>query len=64
MTTSSSPESAKIYQFPARGRFASAGREDSKSAVAMMSPRVAPATFGGAWYHEEAIRDAEGARKN
>jgi hypothetical protein len=65
MTTSSSRESAQIYQFPARGRFASAAvQDDSKSVVSVMSGRVAQTTVAGAWYHDAAIQDAERARKS
>ena len=44
-------QSATIYQFPRRGRFAVEGRE---SVRAVVSPRFAKAV-GGAWYHDEAI---------
>jgi len=56
--------SAEIYAFPARGRFALTGAgEEAKPAATLASPRVATA-FGGSWYHEEAIQEAERARKN
>jgi hypothetical protein len=55
--------SAKIYQFPARGRFATgAARDDSKPAMTLASPRVARAVSGSSWYHEDAIREADSAR--
>jgi hypothetical protein len=57
--------SAEIYQFPARGRFAVAGRRDqSKPDARIAQPRVTMTAFGGNWYHEEAIREAERARKS
>ena len=61
MTTNVHSGSARIYQFPARGRFvAGALREDSKPALApALSPRVARAASGSGWYHEEAILEAE-----
>jgi hypothetical protein len=62
MTTSFPREPAKIYQFPARGRFAAVRQHDQAEST-MMSPRAAKISFG-AWYHEEAIRDAEQGRKN
>jgi hypothetical protein len=49
--------SAKIYTFPPRGRFAeSAPRGDSKGA---QLPAGAKLAVGGAWYHDEAIREDE-----
>ena len=64
MTTNVHSGSAKIYQFPARGRFiAGAVREDAKPALVLaLSPRVARAVSGSGWYHEEAILDAERTR--
>ena len=53
--------SATIIQFPARGRFAaSAERDDAKSRRARSLPRGAKIAVGGAWYHDEAIRDEDG----
>jgi hypothetical protein len=52
--------SAKIYDFPLRGRFAVGASHDS--AAANTAPR-APAIACGSWYHEEAI-EAERTRKN
>jgi hypothetical protein len=49
--------SAKIYQFPVRGRFAAAERSTATQA-AMPLRRV---VCGEAWYHEEAIQEAERA---
>jgi len=61
MTTNFPRESAQIYQFPARGRFAAAGCHDqSESVVNLMSARIGKTVLGGAWYHEEAIRDDQG----
>ena len=64
MTTNVHSGSAKIYQFPARGRSISSSiREDAKLAsVPALSPRVARAVSGGGWYHEEAILEAERTR--
>ena len=52
--------SARIYDFPLRGRFAVSASHDS--AASQTAPR-APAVAFGSWYHEEAI-EAERARKN
>ena len=58
MTTELRDASAKIYTFPARGRFASANREAPKVEA---RPQAA---IGSGWYHEEAIRDADSTRKH
>ena len=49
---------AKIVQFPARGRFARATADAQLRAVD--APSI---SFGGGWYHDEAI-EAERTRKN
>lgn len=64
MTTNSDRASAQIIQFPARGRFASADRSDENLAMGASAARVAKVAIGGAWYHEEAIEQAERDRKN
>lgn len=65
MTTNVHRESAKIYTFPARGRFAAgAAQERTVTDKSWASTRVASAALGSAWYHEEAIREAELPRKN
>jgi len=63
MTTNSDRASAKIFQFPARGRFAASGHREETTAP-LASPPVVKAAMGSGWYHEEAIQDAERARKN
>ena len=57
MATNVEGGSATIYQFPARGRYATNAAE--KASVTQPAPIV----FGGGWYHDEAI-EAERARKN
>ena len=65
MTMNFDRPSAEIYQFPPRGRFAAGSqRDESKSVSDLASPRVATTAFGGNWYHEEAIQEAERARKS
>jgi hypothetical protein len=68
MTTNVYRGSAKIYDFPARGRFAAGGdRKDNTLATLaanFTSPRVAKTVFGSAWYHDEAVQDASPPRKN
>jgi uncharacterized protein DUF2735 len=65
MTTSSYRGSATILQFPVRGR-ATVGDhgEEAKYTADLTVPRGATAAFGGSWYHEEAVQEAERARKN
>ena len=65
MTTNVHSGSAKIYQFPLRGRFAaSTYREEANAVSNLAATRVTKAVVGGAWYHEEAIQDADRSRKN
>ena len=40
-----------------------AGVTSSKSAAAIALSRLATTAFSGSWYHEEAIQEAERARK-
>jgi hypothetical protein len=66
MTTSLNRGSAKIYQFPARTRPALDGyREEARPGENAPAPnlasRFANAAFGSAWYHEEAVQEAERA---
>ncbi len=61
MTTNQVRETATIVQFPVGGRAGLARRDDFKRAA---SPRVADIAYGGSWYHDEAVREAELARKN
>jgi hypothetical protein len=64
MTASSYRESATIYQFPKGGRAALGGRRDeANTAEKLAVPRTARVTSGSAWYHEEAVQQAERARK-
>ena len=65
MTTSHDRGSATIYKFPARGRFVAAGQHDEfTSAAKIVSPRAANVASGGAWYHDEAIKEADPVRNN
>lgn len=57
MTETVQRQSATIYQFPKRGRFA-AGQGDSAGTVtSIAAAKVSRAALGGAWYHDEAIAD-------
>jgi hypothetical protein len=64
MTTSTHRGSAKIYEFPTRGRFAMAAQRQQTVAAETPALHVAPATFSDAWYHEAAIQEAERTSKN
>ncbi len=60
--------SAKIYTFPARGRFAASSRREvyELPAAAQLPAAVKIASSSG-WYHDDAIQDAikaERAGKN
>ena len=63
MTENVERQSATIYRFPPRGRFAA--RRDQTTGGDMSAPRFAATSYGEAWYHDEAIREAnEHTRKN
>ena len=64
MTTNLDQASAQIIQFPARGRFAVAAQLVESQAVDAAASRVARIAIGSAWYHDEAIEQAERDRKN
>jgi hypothetical protein len=50
--------SAKIYVFPARGRYAAALQDEVALAPNVQLPRGAKLVAStGAWYHEQAIQD-------
>jgi hypothetical protein len=64
MTANISGGSAKIYTFPPRGRFATAGQfEQSTLGANLQLPRGVKIASGSGWYHDEAIA-AEQSRKN
>jgi hypothetical protein len=57
MTTNSDRASAKIYTFPARGRFA-AGRQDEMKPALNFTSQAVKAAVGDAWYHDAAIKES------
>jgi hypothetical protein len=61
-TTNTSGGSARIYQFPARGRFSTSAVQNESSAAALAALRAPTISYGG-WYHDEAI-EAERTRKS
>jgi hypothetical protein len=54
--------SAKIYQFPAGGRSALAGRRYGEIKSDIAAPVVNLADCSGSWYHAEAIQDSKPGR--
>ena len=50
--------SAKIYTFPARGRFAPSTERAAFDAANAQLPRGVKIASGSGWYHEAAIEDA------
>jgi Protein of unknown function (DUF2735) len=64
MTMSNSRETAKIYAFPARGRFApSSQREEfTQQPANLQAPRGVLVASGSAWYHDEAIQIEQGRK--
>ena len=63
MTEDLHRHSARIYQFPAGGRSALGGRRDvAAPAEPFAVPQIAK-TVSGAWYHDEAIQEANRVRK-
>ncbi len=60
MATITHGETAKIYQFPVKGR-AGADRKGPESKLALDRKQVAYAdcAFGGAWYHEAALLETD-----
>jgi hypothetical protein len=64
MTTSTYRESAKIYQFPSRGRAALSGQHEAAvPAVDNLPPALPNAIYGSNWYHDVAIQTADRASK-
>ena len=61
MSPNPQTQSATIFQFPARGRFAPRS-EQAPPAANLTSPQMAVVASSG-WYHDEAIRE-ERTRKN
>lgn len=51
MSAQNERTSAKIYQFPARGRFAQPGE------ASYVETRFPTVEIGAAWYHDEAMKE-------
>ena len=54
--------SAKIYQFPAGGRSALAGRRYGETNSDIAAPAVDIADCSGSWYHAAAIEETKPGR--
>jgi hypothetical protein len=65
MDTNFNHGSATIHQFPVMVRTTVRGaRHDAgKSAADLGLPRICETAIGGAWYHEQAVRESEQASK-
>lgn len=70
MAANLSQGTAQIFKFPPRGRFAVSENDTAQCNAAAnlpsshaMSAAVSTA-LSGAWYHDEAVREAELPRKN
>ena len=65
MTTSIPRGSARIYEFPLRGRFAQGLREEQATLVNLEAQAAMRAAVGSGWYHDAAIaEEAERSSKN
>jgi hypothetical protein len=62
MTTSIAGGSARIYEFPPRGRFASNGRDESQPRATLEAQSLVKVASGSGWYHDAAIQEAELSR--
>ncbi|HWL67712.1 MAG TPA: DUF2735 domain-containing protein [Geminicoccus sp.] len=62
MAGSAERQSAIIYEFPRRGRFAQLGQQDVNRPLSEKESRVAAAAFDS-WYHEAAVQESARAHK-
>jgi hypothetical protein len=56
--------SAQIYTFPPRGRYAIGGNDTPQNKQPLNFTPQQAILGASAWYHDEAVRDAEPPRKN
>jgi hypothetical protein len=64
MTTSIPRGSARIYEFPLRGRFAQGARDESQR-TNLEAQAAVRAAVGSGWYHDAAVaEEAERSRNN
>jgi hypothetical protein len=64
MMTSISRGSARIYEFPPRGRFALNGRDESQLRTNLEAQPLVKVASGSGWYHDAAIQEAELSRSS
>ncbi len=64
MTTNVPQGSAQIFKFPPRGRFAVGGNDAGRNSASFSAQHGVTIGAGGAWYHDEAVREDEQPRKN
>jgi hypothetical protein len=64
MATSVPQGSAQIFKFPPRGRYAVGGNDTERNSSNFAAQLAVTVGAGGAWYHDEAVRDDEQPRKN
>jgi len=65
MTTSIPRGSARIFEFPLRGRFAQGLRDEQQAPVNLEAQAAMRAAVGSGWYHDAAIaEEAERSRNN
>jgi hypothetical protein len=60
MTTSIPRGSARIYEFPLRGRFAQGRREEQPTPINLEAQAALRAAVGSGWYHDAAIAEEAG----
>ena len=64
MATSVPQGSAQIFTFPPRGRYAVGDANPAQNRPAKLTtPQAVIVGTSGAWYHDEAVQDAERVRK-
>jgi hypothetical protein len=61
MATSISPGSARIYEFPRRGRFAARNESPERT---NLEAQAAVTAVGDCWYHDAAIAEEAQPRSN
>jgi hypothetical protein len=57
LTTDLGRESATIYRFPPRGRYAAGAANQATRFAERASPYMPSPALGSGWYHDEAIRE-------
>lgn len=63
MTGNFQRQTAKIYKFPVMARAVPGIRGEPADSAFDPSQRFSDAAFGGSWYHEAAVEEAEKNRK-